>query len=102
MQFVQMLFVIIFFIISLILIFFILIQSGKGGSLGIMGGASNTPFGSSTMDIVEKITWWGIVLFFVLAILLSILFAVPRKNQLLNIENENPPITEQSQPSNNQ
>ncbi len=102
MQFVQMLFVIIFFIICLILIFFILIQSGKGGSLGILGGASNTPFGSSTMDIVEKITWWSIVLFFILAILLAILFAAPRKISFEKLEKETTPISEQNQPSTNQ
>ncbi|MCX7811761.1 MAG: preprotein translocase subunit SecG [Leptospiraceae bacterium] len=79
MGFLQMFIVAIFVITSIVLIFFILIQSGKGGSLGIMGGASNTPFGSSTVDVVEKITWWGILIFFILSIISAILFAVPRK-----------------------
>ncbi|MCS7206241.1 MAG: preprotein translocase subunit SecG [Leptospiraceae bacterium] len=89
MEFLKMALIVIFIILSFVLMFFILIQSGKGGSLGIMGGASNTPFGASTMDIVEKITWWGIALFFVFAILLAILFAEPRRK--ITIPEETPP-----------
>ncbi len=75
MDIIQILTVTIFIISSLILMFFILIQSGKGGSMGILGGASQTPFGTSTVDIVEKITWWGILIFFVLSIISAIFFS---------------------------
>ncbi|MFN3605176.1 MAG: preprotein translocase subunit SecG [Leptonema sp. (in: bacteria)] len=84
MELFQYLIVILFLVVCFILIFFILIQSGKGGSLGILGGsASNTPFGASTVDIVEKITWWGVVFFFVLSLLSAVFFAVPKKKILL-------------------
>jgi len=67
---------VLFLISSALLIFMILIQSGKGGSLGIMGGgSSSSAFGSSTVDVVEKISWWGALAFFVLAILAAIAFA---------------------------
>ncbi len=90
MDFIRLLVVIIFLFVCFVLIFFILIQSGKGGSLGILGGsASNTPFGTSTVDIVEKITWWGIVLFFLLSIISAILFAVPKKKIIIEEEKTN-------------
>jgi protein translocase SecG subunit len=76
MQILQTLLVVLFFVSCAALIFFILIQSGKGGSLGIMGGGgSGSPFGSSTVDVVEKATWYGIAAFLILAILSAIAFA---------------------------
>ena len=76
MQILQTLLVVLFFLSCAALIFFILIQSGKGGSLGIMGGGgSGSPFGSSTVDVVEKATWYGIAVFLILAILSAIAFA---------------------------
>lgn len=88
--------VVAFLIVCFILIFFILIQSGKGGSLGILGGsASSTPFGASTVDIVEKITWWGILLFFILSLLSAIVFAVPKKKIILEEEKTNLELTEE-------
>lgn len=101
MEIVQYIVVISFLIVCFVLIFFILIQSGKGGSLGILGGsASNTPFGASTMDIVEKITWWGIVLFFILSLISAIFFAVPKKKIILPEEKSNLEQTE-NKPSQN-
>ncbi len=76
MQIIQTLLVVLFFISCGVLIFFILIQSGKGGSLGIMGGGgSSSPFGSSTVDVIEKATWYGIAVFLVLAIVSAMAFA---------------------------
>ena len=64
------------FITCVFLIFLILIQSSKGGSLGMFGGGSaNTAFGVSTMDVVTKLTWWLVLVFFVLAILAAISFS---------------------------
>ncbi len=94
MQFLQIFIIVVFLIACLILMFFILIQSGKGGSMGILGGASNTTFGASTMDIIEKLTWWGILIFFILALISAILFAVPRKKIELPIENNIPTETQ--------
>lgn len=54
--------------------------------MGIMGGGgSNTAFGSSTVDVVEKAAFWFAIAFFVLAILAAIAFAdsgprVPEKD----------------------
>ncbi len=76
MQFLQIALVILFFLCCGILVFLILIQSGKGGSLGILGGAgSSTPFGSSTVDVVTKATWYGAAGFFTLALLAAWAFA---------------------------
>ncbi|GIX40702.1 MAG: hypothetical protein KatS3mg129_0435 [Leptospiraceae bacterium] len=101
MQFLQIFLVTVFIITCIVLMFFILIQSGKGGSLGIMGGGtSNSAFGSSTVDVVEKITWWGIVFFFVLALISAIVFAVPRK-KIPNLNTDNPAQT-QTIPENNE
>lgn len=53
-----------------------MIQSGKGGGMGMLGGGgSNTAFGSSTIDIVEKATWYGAIFFFFLAVLAALAFA---------------------------
>lgn len=76
MQILQTIIVILFFVSSSFLILLILVQSGKGGSLGIMGGGgSGTAFGSSTVDVVEKLSWWMIALFFILAIGSAIVFS---------------------------
>ncbi len=76
MQILQLSLVILFFLCCVVLVFLILIQSGKGGSLGILGGAgSSTPFGSSTVDVVTKATWYGAAGFFILALLAAWAFA---------------------------
>lgn len=76
MEILQSIVVILFFLVSAVLIFLVLIQSGKGGSLGVMGGgSSSTAFGSSTVDVVEKATYIAAVAFFVLAIVAAIAFA---------------------------
>ncbi len=76
MQVYQQVLLVLFIICSVILIFLILIQSGKGGSLGIMGGgSSSSAFGSSTVDVVTKATWWVATIFLVLAILSAVAFA---------------------------
>jgi len=60
MELLQIIVIAVFFVCCIVLIFLIMIQTGKGGSLGIFGGASSaTPFGSSTVDVVTKATWWG-------------------------------------------
>ena len=76
MQIVQTLVLILFFLVCAVLVFLVMIQSGKGGSVGIFGGGgSGSPFGASTMDVVTKATWWMTGVFFVLAILAAIVFA---------------------------
>ena len=60
---------------SIFLILLVMVQSGKGGSLGLSGGASQTAFGSSSADIMTKATRFIAVFFVVSAFLLSFLFA---------------------------
>lgn len=99
MQILQTLLVVLFFVSCAALIFFILIQSGKGGSLGIMGGGgSGSPFGSSTVDVVEKATWYGIAAFLILAILSAIAFA-DHGIKIEPIESAAPPAAEESAPA---
>jgi preprotein translocase subunit SecG len=45
-----------FFILCLLLIIIILLQSDKSAGMGILGGSSQTTFGSSTADVITKIT----------------------------------------------
>lgn len=76
MQLLQTLVLILFFLVCAVLIFLVMIQSGKGGSVGIFGGGgSASPFGASTMDVITKATWWITAGFFILAILAAIAFA---------------------------
>lgn len=65
----------IFAFVCIILIFLVLIQSGKGGSMSIMGGASQSVFGSSGADVMTKTTRIIALGFVGLAFLLSLLFA---------------------------
>lgn len=76
MQIFQTLILVLFFLACAILIFLVMIQSGKGGSVGIFGGGgSTTPFGASTMDVVTRATWWMTGIFFVLALAAAVAFA---------------------------
>ena len=89
MQILQTLSIVFSIIVCLLLLFLILIQSGKGGSIGIFGGgSSSTAFGASTMDVVTKFTWWLAAAFFAFAILAALAFAEgtpsldPEQNEL--------------------
>lgn len=66
---------ILFIINCLFLILLVLIQTGKNSSLGLMGGASQSVFGSSTVDVLTKITRGSAAAFLVLALIISFLFA---------------------------
>lgn len=67
--------IILFILNCLFLILLVLIQTGKNSSLGLMGGASQSVFGSSTVDILTKITRGSAAAFLILALLISFLFA---------------------------
>ena len=47
---------VLFLIICVIIILFVLLQSDKNSGLGIIGGSSQSTFGSSTGDVMTKIT----------------------------------------------
>jgi preprotein translocase subunit SecG len=58
------------------LIFLVMVQTSKGSSSGMLtGGGSGSVFGASTADVMTKITRWTGVIFILLALLLSFLFA---------------------------
>ncbi len=62
-----------FFILCLLLIVIILLQSDKSAGMGILGGSSQTTFGSSTADVITKITTVFVVLFMTGSLGLSVL-----------------------------
>ncbi|MBN2403798.1 MAG: preprotein translocase subunit SecG [Spirochaetes bacterium] len=47
---------VLFLILSALLVILILLQSDKSAGMGILGGSSQSTFGSSTADIITKIT----------------------------------------------
>jgi preprotein translocase subunit SecG len=81
-----------FIILCVFLVFLILIQSNKGGSSlgGLVGGASQTPWGASSADIMTKITRGSAMAFLVITLLLSFLFAKKDEKPPVLPENEVP------------
>ncbi|RHX91251.1 preprotein translocase subunit SecG [Leptospira yasudae] len=63
-----------FVFVSLFLVLLVMIQTGKGGGL-LGGGSSQSVFGSSTADVLTKATRVTAILFIILSLLLSFLFA---------------------------
>ena len=47
---------VIFVIICVLLVIIILLQSDKSAGMGILGGSSQSTFGSSTADVITKIS----------------------------------------------
>ena len=65
---------VLFMILCLLLVIVILLQSDKSAGMGILGGASSqSTFGSSTADVITKITAVMIALFMVGSLSLSIM-----------------------------
>jgi len=64
---------VIFTILCILLIIVILLQADKSGGMGILGGAGQSTFGSSTADIITKITTVMVALFMLGSLGLSIL-----------------------------
>jgi preprotein translocase subunit SecG len=54
-----------FIVLCVLLVILILLQSDKSSGMGILGGSSQSAFGSSTADIVTKITAVMVALFLV-------------------------------------
>ena len=63
---------VLFVVLSILLIIIILLQSDKSAGMGILGGSSNTAFGSSTADIITKITTVMVALFMLGSLGLSV------------------------------
>ncbi len=64
---------VLFVILCILLILVILLQADKGAGMGILGGAGQSTFGSSTADIITKITAWMVVIFMVGSLGLAVL-----------------------------
>jgi len=54
---------VIFLLLCVLLVVLILLQSDKGAGMGILGGSSQSAFGSSTADVITKATGVMIALF---------------------------------------
>jgi len=64
---------VIFSVACVLLIIIILLQADKGAGMGILGGAGQSTFGSSTADIITKITTFFVAIFMIGAMALSAL-----------------------------
>ncbi len=64
---------VIFTILCVLLIIVILLQADKSGGMGILGGAGQSTFGSSTADIITKITAGMVIIFMIGSLGLAIL-----------------------------
>ncbi|MCU0822349.1 MAG: preprotein translocase subunit SecG [Spirochaetes bacterium] len=64
---------VLFVVLAVLLIIIILLQSDKSAGMGVLGGSSQTAFGSSTADVITKITTVMVALFMLGALGLAIL-----------------------------
>jgi preprotein translocase subunit SecG len=64
---------VLFIILCVLLIIVILLQADKGAGMGILGGAGQSTFGSSTADIITKITAAMVIIFMIGSLGLAIL-----------------------------
>jgi preprotein translocase subunit SecG len=62
---------------AIFLVFLVVVFQTKGGgsAMGMLGGSSQTPFGSSGTDVITKVTRYAAISFIVFSLFLSFLFA---------------------------
>ncbi len=87
---------IIFLILCVLLVVLILLQSDKSAGMGILGGSSQSAFGSSTADVITKATGIMIGLFMVGSLGLAGLESAKMdslKKDLLKTETKNKGLT---------
>lgn len=90
---------VLFVIVCLFLIIVILLQSDKSAGMGILGGAGQSTFGSSTADIITKVTTAMVVFFMVGSLGLAVLESKRTsslKDRILNIETKESGVIEKS------
>lgn len=88
-----------FVIICVLLILVILLQSDKSAGMGILGGAGQSTFGSSTADIITKATTAMVVFFMVGSLGLAILESKrgsSLRDKILNVEVPDRGVIEES------
>lgn len=90
---------VLFVIVCLFLIIVILLQSDKSAGMGILGGAGQSTFGSSTADIITKVTSAMVVLFMVGSLGLAVLESKRSsslRERILNIESKESGVIEET------
>jgi len=90
---------VVFVIICVLLIVVILLQSDKSAGMGILGGAGQSTFGSSTADIITKATTAMVVFFMVGSLGLAILESKrgsSLRDKILNVELPDRGVIEES------
>ncbi len=88
---------VLFGLLCVLLIIIILLQSDKSAGMGILGGSSQSTFGSSTADVITKITTVMVTLFMLGALGLSIIESYRSKSlekDLLSTEEAAPGVIE--------
>jgi preprotein translocase subunit SecG len=92
---------VLFVIVCLLLILVILLQSDRSAGMGIIGGSSQSAFGSSTADVVTKITAVLVTLFLLGALGLAILDSYRGRKMEQNIRNSGKETAGQMIPAGN-
>ncbi|MDH5718517.1 MAG: preprotein translocase subunit SecG [Spirochaetia bacterium] len=101
---------VIFIINSVLVILIILIQSNRSAGMGIFGGGSQSAFGSSSADVLTKITGIMVTLFIVLGFSLAFIKSksggaeelrkeLERERQETSAQKENEAAETQEQPA---
>ena len=69
---------------AIFLVFLVVVFQTKGGgsAMGMLGGSSQTPFGSSGTDVITKVTRYTAISFIIFSLLLSFLFAKKQESIL--------------------
>ena len=71
---------VLFVILCVLLIIIILMQSDKSSGMGLLGGSSQSTFGSSTADVITKITAVMVGIFLVGSLGISALESIKAKS----------------------
>lgn len=72
---------VLFIILCILIIILVLLQSDKSAGMGLLGGGSQSTFGSSTADVITKITAVMVALFMLGSLGLAILKS-PKKVEI--------------------
>ena len=92
---------VIFAISCVLLVIIILLQADKGAGMGILGGAGQSTFGSSTADVITKITTFFVAIFMIGAMALSALESkksTSLKEKIFNTDSETSDSVEKNLP----
>jgi preprotein translocase subunit SecG len=71
---------VLFVILCVLLVIIILMQTDKSSGMGILGGSSQSAFGSSTADVITKITAVMVALFLLGSLGISALESIKAKS----------------------